>query len=63
MNDKQFSEICKKLDRIFAIIAVQSIEDINDKIYSLKSLGFSSNEINPLVGVRNVRQMEGWKRK
>lgn len=63
MDDKHFAEICNKLDRIFGIIAVQGIDDVNDKIYSLKSLGFSSKDINPLVGVKNVRQMEGWKRK
>ncbi len=63
MNDKQFDEICKKLDRIFAIIAVQNIENVNDKIYSLKNLGFSSYDINPIIGIKNVRQTEGWKRK
>ncbi len=63
MNDKQFDEICKKLDRIFAIIAVQSIENKDDKIYTLKNLGFKSDEVNPIVGVKSCRQMEGWKRK
>jgi hypothetical protein len=63
MNDKQFEEISKKLDKIFAIIAVQSIDNKDDKINTLKRLGFSSDEINPIVGVKNCRQMEGWKRK
>lgn len=63
MNDVQFDQICKKLDKIFGIIAVQNVEDKDDKIYLLKKLGFTSEEINPLVGVKNVRQMEGWKRK
>ena len=63
MNDKQFNEICKKLDKIFAILSVQNIEDKNNKIYILKKLGFKSDEINPLVGIKNCRQMEGWKRK
>lgn len=63
MNDEQFDEICKKLDKIFAIIAVQSIENKDDKIYTLKNLGFSGEDINPIVGVKNCRQMEGWKRK
>jgi len=63
MDKKQFNEICKKLDKIFAIIAVQNIEDKNDKIYVLKGLGFKNDEINPLVSVKNCRQMKGWKRK
>jgi hypothetical protein len=63
MNEKQFSEISKKLDKIYAIIAIQNIENKDDKIYTLKKLGFSGDEINPIVGVKNCRQMEGWKRK
>jgi hypothetical protein len=63
MNDIQFSEISKKLDKIFAIIAIQTIEDKDDKISILKKLGFTSDEINPIVCVKNCRQMEGWKRK
>jgi hypothetical protein len=63
MNDEQFNEISKKLDKIYAIIAIQNIKDIDDKIYALKKLGFSSEEINPIIGTKNVRQMKGWKRK
>jgi len=63
MKDNQFNEICKKLDRIFAIISVQNIDNKDDKIYTLKCLGFKSDEINPIVGVKNCRQMEGWRRK
>ena len=63
MIDNQFQEIIKKLDKIFAIIAIQNVEDNNNKVYLLKKLGFSSNDINPIVGVKNCRQMEGWKRK
>ena len=63
MNDSQFKEICKKLDNIFGILAVHNIEDKNDKIYVLKNLGISFKEINLIIGVKNVRQMEGWKRK
>lgn len=62
MNDIQFQELSKKLDKIFAIIAIQNVEDNNNKVYLLKNLGFSSNDINPIVGVKNCRQMEGWKR-
>ncbi|NQV08410.1 hypothetical protein HQ529_01005 [Candidatus Woesearchaeota archaeon] len=63
MNDKQFNEICKKIDKIFAIIAVQSISDKDDKIYALKNLGFKNTEISPIVGLKNVRDTKGWKRK
>ena len=63
MDDDQFKEICKRLDKIFGIIAVQNVENKDDKVYLLKNLGFISEEINPLIGVKNVRQMEGWKRK
>lgn len=63
MDENQFNEICKKLDRIFAIIAVQNVEDKDDKIYALKRLGFSSQEISPIVGIKNVRDTKGWKKK
>jgi hypothetical protein len=63
MNDKQFEEICKRLDKILAVLTIQNLEDKNDKIYTLKKLGLSSEDIAILVGVKNPRQMEGWKRK
>jgi len=63
MDDNQFKEICKKLDKIFGIIAIQNVDNNDDKVYLLKKLGFSSTEISPIIGVKNVRQMEGWKRK
>jgi hypothetical protein len=63
MDEKQFKIICEKLNKITALLSIQNIEDINDKIYSLKKMGFSSEEIAPLVCVKNPRQMEGWKRK
>ncbi len=63
MDEKQFKVICDKLDKILGIIAVQNIEDNDDKVYLLKKLGFNSTEMNPIIGVQNVRQMEGWKRK
>lgn len=61
MNNEQFSEICNKLDKIFGVLAVQNIDDVDDKIYALKNLGFTSKEINPIVGVKNVRQKKGWR--
>jgi hypothetical protein len=63
MDQKQFELICKKLDKITAVLASQAIQDKNDKIYALKKLGLSSDEVGPLVGVQNPRQMKGWKRK
>ena len=63
MNDKQFNEICNKLDKIFAVIAVQSIDSKDDKIFALKQLGFGYKEIGPLVGMKDIRKTEGWKRK
>ena len=63
MDKQQFETICKKLDKLTALLMVQGIEDKNDKIYSLKKLGLSSEEVGDLVGVKNPRQMEGWKRK
>ena len=63
MDSKQFDVICKKLDKITALLVVQNIQDKDDKIYALKKLGLSSDEIAPLVGVKNPRQTEGWKRK
>lgn len=63
MDKEQFEIICKKLDKIIGLLIVQSIENKNDKIYALKKIGISSEEIASLVGVKNPRQMEGWKRK
>lgn len=63
MDKEQFETICGKLDRIFGVLVVQNIEDKNDKIYALKKLNFKSSEIAPLVGIKNVRDTKGWKRK
>ncbi len=63
MDQNQFEIICKKLDKITALLTVQNVEDKNDKIAILKKLGFSSEEVGELVGVKNPRQMAGWKRK
>ena len=63
MEQKQFEAICKKLDRIAIIIAAQGIEDKNEKIYFLKKAGLTSDEISPIVGLKGVRDTNGWKRK
>ena len=63
MDHKQFETICSKLDKIIALVAVQSIEDKDDKIYTLKNLGMTSLEIGFIVRDKNVRDTKGWKRK
>ena len=63
MNDEQFNTISKKIDKIIALLIIQNFENINDKIYSLKKLNLTSEEVGELVGVKNPRQMEGWRRK
>ena len=65
MSEKQFEIICKKLDKIFAITAIQSIGNKDDRVYALKKLGFTSAEIAPLVGMTEsgIRDNRGWKRK
>jgi len=63
MDDKQFKIICEKLEKLTGMVAVQGIADKNDKITALKKIGFNSDEISPLVGVKNIRDTKGWKRK
>jgi len=63
MNDKQFETICKKLDKLTALLAVQNIEDKQDKIHFLRKMGLTSGEVGEIVGIKKIRDMEGWKRK
>lgn len=63
MDKKQFEIISKKLDRIIALLIIQKIESKDEIIYSLKKFGLDSGEIGLLVGIKNVRKKEGWKRK
>ena len=63
MDNDQFGILCKKMDRIFAIISVQNMDDKDDKIFTLKKLGFTSDEISPIVKIKNVRDTKGWKKK
>ncbi|MCK4520956.1 MAG: hypothetical protein KAU20_00145 [Nanoarchaeota archaeon] len=63
MNDNQFNEICKRLDKIFAITAIQGINNKDDKIFALRQLGFGYKEIGPLVGMKDIRKTVGWNRK
>lgn len=63
MDQKQFEIICKKLDKLTALLVVQNIENKDDKVYELKKMGLTSEEVGSLVGIVNVRKMEGWKRK
>ena len=55
----------KKLDKITGILAIQEIDNLDDKIRVLKTLGFSSDEIGPFVNMksRTVRDRKGWKQK
>jgi len=63
MNDDQFEEIKRSLDKIIAILSIQGISDNNKKIGVLKKMGLSSYEIGALLGIGNVRQMKGWKKR
>jgi len=63
MDDKKFDTLCKKLDRLTGIVAIQGIDDIDKKIYALKKLSMKSEEIERLLGVPNVRKRKGWKKK
>lgn len=63
MEQKQFEIICKKLDKMTALLVVQNIQAKDDKIYALKKLGLTSDEISPLVNIKNVRDTKGWKRR
>lgn len=63
MDEKQFEAICKKLDKVVALLTIQSIADKDEKIYVLKRLGLTSDDISPLVGIKNVRDTKGWKKK
>jgi len=61
--DKKLEELSKKMDKIIALLAIQSIQNKDDKIYTLKRMGLSSQDISPLVGIKNVRDTRGWKKK
>ncbi len=63
MEHKQFEILKEKLDKIIALLSIQSIHNKDDKIYTLKKLGLSSYEIGPIVNIKNVRDTRGWKRK
>ena len=63
MDKTQFDTICKKLDKIAIALTIQNIEDKDKKVAILKKAGFDSAEIGELLGIANVCQMEGWKRK
>ena len=65
MDKTQFETICKKLDKIFAALTVQNIENKDDKIHTLKKMKTTSLEIANLIGITEsgVRNNKGWKRK
>ena len=65
MDQKQFEVLCKKLDKITALMIIQNIEGKDDKIYALKKMGLTSSDIAPLVGMTEsgIRDNKGWKKK
>ena len=63
MDKPQFEILCKKLDKITALLMIQKIESKQDQIYSLRKLELTSEEISQLVGIKKIRDSEGWKRK
>lgn len=63
MNEETLKSIDKKLDKIIALLTVQNIQNKDDKIYSLKKFGLTSDEISPMVNIKNVRDTKGWKKK
>ncbi|MBU0529147.1 hypothetical protein KKF86_05245 [bacterium] len=62
MTDIQFEKLSNKLYKILAVLIVQGIDNRDDKIYTLKKMGFNSEEISPIMNIVNVRDTEGWKR-
>lgn len=63
MDESKYKTICKKLDTLIALISIQNVEGKEDKIYLMKKLGMTSEEIGSYLGIKNVRVTEGWKRK
>ena len=63
-TEELLSEISQKLDKIIGVLVIQSIEDVDEKIYALKKLGFNTVEIRLLVTKKGrIRDSSGWKRK
>lgn len=53
MDEKQFSILVEKMDKLSRIIVVQVIKDLSreqDKIELLDSVGFKSGEIGKMLG-------------
>lgn len=63
MSVEILKSIDEKLNKIIALLTIQNIQDKDDKIYALKKLGLTSDEISPVVNIKNVRDTKGWKRK
>ncbi|MGI0045898.1 MAG: hypothetical protein ACREBB_01735 [Nitrosotalea sp.] len=61
--DELLADISKKLDKIMAVLAIQSEKmDVDSKIRILKNSGFDSTEIGPYVDLSGsrVRERKGW---
>lgn len=65
MNEEQFRIICKKLDKLTVVTAIQSVEDRDKRISMLRKAGLTSAEAAPLVGLTEsgIRDSKGWKGK
>ena len=64
MDEKQFNILCKKVDMIVILLAMQNVGDRDKKIKALKNIGASSAEIGGVLGVEEsvIRKSKGWKR-
>ena len=64
MNEDQFKELCKKLDKIAALVAVQG-KDKDLQIKALTKAGFTSHEIGMFTGTApgTVRRRRSAKKK
>jgi len=63
-TEELLSEISQKLDKIIGVLVIQNIEDVDEKIYALKKLGFNTIDIGLLVSkTGRIRDSSGWKRK
>ncbi len=64
-SEDYLKEISEKLDKIYAVLSIQNIDDVDKKIYLLKKSGFLSEQIGPFVDMKgtSVRDRKGWKQK
>ncbi|MDO8528379.1 MAG: hypothetical protein Q7S06_00620 [Nanoarchaeota archaeon] len=63
MSEELLKSIDKKLNKVIALLIIQNVQDKDDKIFALKNMGFTSDEISPIVNIKNVRDTKGWKKR